>query len=611
MAEENNTGAAEVASRPDYPRSLRLALLPCAAVVLVSLLAALLQPSGFVLAAYSDLAQLALVTAAAALAFRNALRTHSRVRLFWTLVFMGMALWTISTAIWSTYEIWLRLPVPDAAIIDVFLFVKMVPLTLAVAISPDREHDSRFRAFGLLDFTILITYAFYLYAFAVYAYRLLPDATEIYNFRFDLANAAGNQVFIIVAAIALFRSAGYWRKLYGFYFFAAACYGLGSDLSNIAIDQGRYYSGSLYDVLLVTSLATFVCVQVIGQSAQQSQSNTAASSVPEDTPRPPSLAPSHLAMLVTLSTPLLGIWLLSSPSAPSQLRPFRVVITLLTIFVLVLQLSIKQDLLTAGLIGSLKRLSDTYTSINRFKSHLTQSEKLASLGELVAEAANHIKSCMSSILRVSARLTSRPDAESRIQTMAGKIGQYAQRTDVLVDNMLHFAQETPLRLAPVDVKSLLESAIQLSRVAKLPNVRLEVVQEAECPLVRADSSQLLHVFLQLISNALDALEDSGGGSIVVTLRPQGSALVLEFADSGPGLREPDRVFEPFYTTKPVGKGTGLGLSTCYGIVQQHEGEIACRNRPEGGAVFSIALPAVSEVQAENGKAHDVLAEGVL
>ena len=69
---------------------------------------------------------------------------------------------------------------------------------------------------------------------------------------------------------------------------------------------------------------------------------------------------------------------------------------------------------------------------------------------------------------------------------------------------------------------------------------------------------------------------------------------MEFADSGPGVKEPERVFEPFYTTKTVGKGTGLGLSTCYGIIQQHNGEISCRNRPEGGALFSIQLPAILE-----------------
>jgi signal transduction histidine kinase len=68
--------------------------------------------------------------------------------------------------------------------------------------------------------------------------------------------------------------------------------------------------------------------------------------------------------------------------------------------------------------------------------------------------------------------------------------------------------------------------------------------------------------------------------------------VLEFADNGPGLEEVDRVFDPFYTTRPVGQGAGLGLSVCYGIIQEHNGKISCQNRPEGGAIFRIELPAV-------------------
>lgn len=274
-------------------------------------------------------------------------------------------------------------------------------------------------------------------------------------------------------------------------------------------------------------------------------------------------------------------------------------------------LSIKEDLLATGLFESLQQLSETHSRIERFKSHLTQSEKLASLGKLVAQAANHIKVCLAEVLDASSRLASRPDTDSRIQNMAGKIGQYAQRTDALVESMLHFAQETPLRMGPVEVKPLVERALHLSRVEKNPLVKVDVSQAAECPAVRADSGQLLHVFLQLISNAVDALDTVGGGSFDIAIRPEGGNLVLEFADSGPGLEEPQRVFEPFYTTKPVGKGTGLGLSTCYGIVQRHQGEISCRNRAGGGAVFTIVLPLTAQaIRVVGENETDLLAEGV-
>jgi two-component system NtrC family sensor kinase len=106
---------------------------------------------------------------------------------------------------------------------------------------------------------------------------------------------------------------------------------------------------------------------------------------------------------------------------------------------------------------------------------------------------------------------------------------------------------------------------------------------------------LLQVFYNLISNAVDAMETVGGGVLLVrTLREKGN-VVIEFSDTGPGMQEPEKVFDPFYTTKPVGKGTGLGLSICYGIMQEHAGRIIGFNRPEGGCTFRLELPAVLAV----------------
>ncbi len=97
---------------------------------------------------------------------------------------------------------------------------------------------------------------------------------------------------------------------------------------------------------------------------------------------------------------------------------------------------------------------------------------------------------------------------------------------------------------------------------------------------------------------MDALAEIGGGSLEVTARKQGAEILLQFSDTGPGIRDPERVFDPFYTTKPVGKGTGLGLSAVYGMIQDHGGQITCQNKPEGGALFVIRLPATMEPAAQ-------------
>lgn len=608
MAQGNNSTLDQSTVRPSASRTVHPSILLAISALFVSILSALFLPQGFFLAVLGDTLQVGLIAATTLLSFHNFLRSQSRARIFWCLVFSGSAIWTASNVIWSFYELWLRQPVPDVPVVDLLLFVKIVPLTAALAAVPDRDQNSPFRTFGLLDVAVLMVYALYLYAFGVFAYRLLPGAVDIYNFRFNIADAIGNQIFLFAAGIALFTSRPSWRWLYRLYFLGAATYDLASNLSNVAIDQGRYYTGSFYDVPLIASLAALVCFAFLGRPAEHPQSVSTLANSSEELPRKTTFLSSHLAMLVALSTPMLGIWLLSGVTTPYLLH-FRLTITLLTMFLLTLLLSIKEDFLTSGLIGSLARLSETYSTIDRFKINLSQSEKLVSLGGLVAEVANRIKACMTEILEVSARLSCRPDSESRVQTMAGKIGQYAQRTDALVDNMLHFAQEMPLRLAPLEIKPLMESALHLSRVSKLPNVQVDLTQEGACPLVRGDSSQLLHVFVQLISNAVDALQEVNGGAIEITIRHVDSHVVLEFADSGPGVNEPARVFEPFYTTKPVGKGTGLGLSTCFGILQQHEGEITCRNRLKGGAVFIVRLPLASHEPPGSKQSHSLLVEG--
>jgi two-component system NtrC family sensor kinase len=116
--------------------------------------------------------------------------------------------------------------------------------------------------------------------------------------------------------------------------------------------------------------------------------------------------------------------------------------------------------------------------------------------------------------------------------------------------------------------------------------------------VWGDGHQLFQAFVQIVENALDALEEAGGGLLRVSAQLQEEEMVVQFSDSGPGIKEPHRVFDPFYTTKPIGKGTGLGLSAVYGVIQEHQGQIACQNKPEGGALFVLRLPVASQAEAQ-------------
>jgi two-component system NtrC family sensor kinase len=164
-----------------------------------------------------------------------------------------------------------------------------------------------------------------------------------------------------------------------------------------------------------------------------------------------------------------------------------------------------------------------------------------------------------------------------------------------VGNLLSFARQVPVERALLDINTVVSNAVQL-RTLDLhnPNIKIDLQLESVLPSVRGDGNQLVQVFFNIISNAVDAMEANGGVLTIKTMRNRGNVVVV-FTDSGPGIKEPDRVFDPFYTTKPVGKGTGLGLSICFGIMQEHGGKISCHNGERGGAVFRVELAALLPV----------------
>jgi two-component system NtrC family sensor kinase len=133
---------------------------------------------------------------------------------------------------------------------------------------------------------------------------------------------------------------------------------------------------------------------------------------------------------------------------------------------------------------------------------------------------------------------------------------------------------------------------------RMSNIRLHLDLAEDLPSTLADPHQLQQVFLNLVNNAVDAiLEASSNGDLWVRTAHEAGKFLVEFLDSGPGVKDASRVFDPFYTTKPVGKGTGLGLSICYGIITEHGGNIRVRNVPGRGACFTIQLPKVSSTHS--------------
>jgi len=151
-----------------------------------------------------------------------------------------------------------------------------------------------------------------------------------------------------------------------------------------------------------------------------------------------------------------------------------------------------------------------------------------------------------------------------------------------VQNLLSFARQHKPERIPVKMNQTLEETLALRDYdLRMNNIRVHLDLASDLPVTAADPHQLQQVFLNMVNNAADAiLERSTEGDLWVRTAMEGERLIIEFTDSGPGVKDPSRVFDPFYTTKPVGKGTGLGLSICYGIVTEQR--FVCGTGPREG-----------------------------
>jgi PAS domain S-box-containing protein len=240
----------------------------------------------------------------------------------------------------------------------------------------------------------------------------------------------------------------------------------------------------------------------------------------------------------------------------------------------------------------LEETREAYDTLRQMQEQLLQSEKMAAVGQLVSGVAHELNNPLTAILGYSELLKSEDQVSGRGAEYLEKLYKQAQRTHHIVQNLLSFARQRKPERGPAQLNRVIEDTLAL-REYDLKVHRIEVHRQLDpkLPEINADFHQLQQVCLNILNNAVDAISESNRpGQIWVRTFAEGENVRLEFTDNGPGVKNPHRVFDPFYTTKPVGKGTGLGLSICYGIVKEHGGDIEVRNEDTGGATFSLSLP---------------------
>jgi signal transduction histidine kinase len=526
----------------------------------------------------------------------NAGTPHWRRNAFWMLIALSCTLWMIGQFEWTYYELYLHKPLPSLYEGDVVFFLKGIPMMAALALRPHRKHGELNLRFGYLDFVLLLTWWTFLYVFIVLPWMYATPALAQYNYNFNVVTNVQNLIIVVGFGILWLRTRGAWRTVYANLFGAATLYMLISVTLDVAADMDEYYTGSLYDLPLISSFLWFGFAGVIAYQLRDkldAPTDDYYASEADSDLEDRNVWASRLAMAAVISLPLFAIYTLRYGHESPAVRDFRLMTTLVAAVPLALLIFLRSHLADRDRSRLLAQSQQSIENLKRLQAQFVQSEKLVSLGQLAAGAAHEINNPLAAILGFSDLLADDPTVPDKARATAAKIRDQARRTKTLVGNLLSFARQVPAERTLLDINTVVNNAVQLRALdLRSGTTRVELQLESVLPGVRGDGNQLMQVFFNIISNALDAMEAHKGGVLTIkTIRDRSNVVVL-FSDTGPGLKEPHRVFDPFYTTKPVGKGTGLGLSICFGIIQEHAGKILCYNRQEGGAVFRVELPAV-------------------
>jgi two-component system NtrC family sensor kinase len=269
--------------------------------------------------------------------------------------------------------------------------------------------------------------------------------------------------------------------------------------------------------------------------------------------------------------------------------------------------------ITRHMISTIKRRDVEADQLNQ---QLLQAGKLASIGELSAGVAHEINNPLAIILTERQLLLDAakhvpiadPEFQEQLADSMNQIDIQVQRCKRITQNLLRFSRRTKSLIETVDLNAFLREVIELmEREARTSGIKFFSELDPTLPPVLSDPSQLQQVFLNLITNAIDAHDGKPYGSIrITTLADTGQQMAtVKVADSGSGIKleHLNRVFDPFFTTKAVGKGTGLGLSICFSIIKRLGGSITVQSEVNQGTEFSIRLPYTPPKELQNSLAR--------
>lgn len=240
------------------------------------------------------------------------------------------------------------------------------------------------------------------------------------------------------------------------------------------------------------------------------------------------------------------------------------------------------------------------TDQKMLQEQLIQSEKMSAIGQLVSGVAHELNNPLAGISAFAQLLLTERRLSSELKGAAETIYAEARRASRIVNNLLTFARQHKPEKGPTSIIQVLDDTLELrSYELRVRGIGITRDYDQTIPETMADAHQLQQVFLNLLTNAEQAMERVEGRRHTLTVRTRraGKVIRIEVEDTGPGVPPAllERIFNPFFTTKPTGSGTGLGLSISLGIVREHEGRIWAESMQAGGARFVIELPITKTV----------------
>jgi two-component system NtrC family sensor kinase len=266
---------------------------------------------------------------------------------------------------------------------------------------------------------------------------------------------------------------------------------------------------------------------------------------------------------------------------------------------------IRQRLLDRELLRLLNHSRESIANLKRLQAQITESEKLASIGQLVGGAAHELNNPITAMLGYSDLLLTTPLTPEQHE-LAARIGQHARRTRSLVASLLSFAKQGPAAMGSVDLNGLLRTAVRLSQ-PQWQGLNMEVHTDLpqELLIVRGDSNQLLQVCVQIINDALHVVHQHSSHTLTIAAVRNDGIAIVTFSDTSLADGRAESVAGDDSTNEEDETLSGLGLNACQGILQQHQGQLSWQQVRNSGITIRVELPVIPATAAEKSNAAGV------